>query len=69
MQQARIYDDGYSVRVQIDEVGPTRPMGTGFPHLAKYPNGLTAWTSALLYAYRRGCTEITLEKNDERKPT
>lgn len=59
---ARIYNDGYCVRVDLGATGQNYPNcereQRGFPHLAKYPEGESAWSAAVAWAIEQGATDL-----------
>ncbi len=66
MTIARLYDNGFSVRIDMGNTGkkwPNSPLGhIGFMHLEKRSEGRTAWEDAEEYAKDHGATEIVKEK-------
>ena len=62
--KAVLYSDCYGVRIDLGNTGVRWPDAShpGYPFLASWPNGRTAWQEAELRAMEMGATEILIDR-------
>lgn len=62
--KAILYSDGYGVRIDLGNTGVRWPDAPhpGYPFLAAWPDGRSAWQEAELRALAMGATEILVDR-------